>query len=118
MSLSAWRVTAGLLGLTGVAMGAIAAHALSDPAAAAATERASLYQILHALALLHVASLAGRPAMMARIALTLGMLLFCGGIYLKYLAQLSWAGSMAPYGGTAMMVGWLFIALTYKPAQH
>ena len=99
-------------------MGAIAAHALSDPAAAISTERASLYQILHALALLHVANLAGRPAMVARTAFTLGMLLFCGGIYLKYLAQLSWAGSIAPYGGTAIMIGWLFTALTYKPSQH
>ena len=113
----AWRIAAGLFGLTGVAMGAIAAHALSDPAASIAAERASLYQILHALALLYIANQPGRLASCARSALTLGVLFFCGGIYLKYMGHYPWAGSLAPYGGTAFMIGWLFIALA-RPTPH
>lgn len=107
-----WRAAAGLFGLGGVALGAIAAHAVSDPAAAAVVERASLYQILHALALLLIAGLPGRTAFLARLAFTLGILLFCGSIYLKYLAGLPWAGAYAPYGGSALMLGWLLTAFT------
>jgi len=105
-----WRAAACLFGLTGVAVGAVAAHALTVPHAAAIVERASLYQILHAIVLLVIASQPGRVAALARMAFMLGVVLFCGGIYLKYLANQSWAGALTPYGGTALMAGWLFAA--------
>jgi len=105
-----WRATACLFGLTGVAMGAAAAHALPDPHVASIVERASLHQILHAIVLLVIAKQPGRLASLARLAFALGIVLFCGGIYLKSLAAQSWAGPLTPYGGMAMMAGWLFTA--------
>jgi len=109
-----WRAAACIFGLTGVSVGAVAAHALTAPHAAAIVERASLYQILHAIVLLVAAGQPGRLAGLARFAFTLGMVLFCGGIYLKFLANQSWAGPLTPYGGTALMAGWLFAALSYR----
>lgn len=111
----AWRLAAGLLGLAGVAVGAVAAHALSDPHAAVVVERASLYQILHALALLAIASQPGRLALLARCAFLAGIVLFCGSLYLRYLGGHAAAGSLAPYGGTALMLGWLLAGLARWP---
>jgi len=102
-----WQIAAGFFGLTGIILGAVAAHALADPQAAASVERAALYQIVHALALLWVAGRPGTLAGLSGIAFTLGIVLFCGGIYLKYLAGQSWAGPVTPYGGTALMIAWL-----------
>jgi len=109
---SVWHLAAGAFGLTGVIMGAVAAHALADSYAAAVVERASLYQIVHAAVLLVLASQTGLWAYLARIAFTLGVVFFCGGIYLKYLAGQTWAGPYTPYGGMALMAGWLLAALT------
>jgi len=105
-----WRATACLFGLTGVAIGAIAAHALADPYAASTVARASLYQLLHAIVLLVIAQQAGRFAALACAAFALGVVMFCGGIYLKFLANQLWAGALTPYGGTALMAGWLLAA--------
>jgi len=102
-----WQIAAGLFGCTGIILGAVAAHALTDPHAAASVERAALYQIVHALALLLVSGRPGTLAGLAGAAFTLGIVLFCGGIYLKYLAGQSWAGPLTPYGGTALMIAWL-----------
>ena len=110
-----WRVAAGLLGLTGVAIGAVAAHALADLHAAVVVERASLYQILHALALLDIASQPGRLALAARCAFVTGIALFCGSLYLRYLGGWPSAGALAPYGGTALMAGWLLAGLARWP---
>jgi len=110
-----WQIAAGLFGLSGVVLGAIAAHALSDPHAAASVERAALYQIVHALALLLIASRPGTVAGLAGLAFTLGVLLFCGGIYLKYLAEQSWAGPITPIGGMALMAGWLLTVFARVP---
>jgi len=108
-----WRAVACLFGLTGVMIGAVAAHALPDPHAAASVGRASLYQILHAIVLLIVASQPGRFASLARGAFALGITLFCGAIYLKFWADQSWASPLTPYGGTALMAGWLLAACAY-----
>ena len=107
---SLWVVLAALLGLTAVALGAIAAHALSDPHAALAVERASLYQLIHAVVLLYAANLPGKFAAAARILLLIGILGFCGAIELKYLFSLPRLGLVAPAGGITLMLGWLMLA--------
>ena len=107
---SFWVVLAALLGLTAVALGAIAAHALNDPRAAIAVERASLYQLIHAVVLLYAAHLPGKLAAVARILLLIGILGFCGAIELKYLFSLPALGVVAPAGGITLMLGWLMLA--------
>ena len=107
-----WTVIAGLFGLTGVALGAVAAHTISDPQAAAALERAATYQILHAIVLLYACTQTGSLARLARLLFTSGILLFCGAIEVKYLLLLPSAAAVAPTGGVCLMLGWLFVALT------
>lgn len=108
----AWNVTAALLGLTAVALGAIAAHAVSDAQAAQALERASLYQLIHALAILYATGQPGKAALLARSLLLAGIVLFCGSIELKYLFSLTQATVVAPTGGVALMLGWLMLGVS------
>jgi uncharacterized membrane protein YgdD (TMEM256/DUF423 family) len=116
----AWGVTAALLGLSAVALGAIAAHVVAEAQAAQALERASLYQLIHALAILYAAGLPGKAALLARSLLLAGIVLFCGSIELKYLFSVAQATAAAPTGGVALMLGWLMLgvsALTRRAAK-
>ena len=108
----AWGLAAALLGLTAVALGAVAAHAVTDVQAAQALERASLYQLIHALALLYATSLPGKAGLLARSLLLVGILLFCGSIELKYLFSITQATAVAPTGGVALMLGWLMLGIS------
>lgn len=110
--LQGWRILAGILGLTGVMLGAIAAHALTGPAAIISVERVSTYQLIHAIALIIASLLTGRPARIARWSFLIGIVLFCGSIYAKYFFELANATKLAPTGGIFLMVGWLSLAFS------
>jgi len=113
-----WLIIAGLLGSTGVALGAVAAHAISDPLAATALERATTYQILHAIALAAISGAEYRLMGLARLLMALGTLVFCGSIYAKYLLDLPNIGQFAPFGGTSLIVSWLLVALAAIVSGH
>lgn len=112
-----WVVLAGLNGLMAVGLGAYAAHGLAtDPVLQGLAERASHYQLIHALALLAADRLAAdgrRPAHLAAALFTLGMLLFCGSLTLRALTGTPLPVPMVtPAGGMSLMAGWLALALT------
>jgi uncharacterized membrane protein YgdD (TMEM256/DUF423 family) len=110
-------VAGALLMLLGVALGAFGAHGLEGrltPQRLASFQTGVLYQQLHALGLLLVGVLAGRRSSTAlhwsaRL-MTLGVLLFCGAIYLLAAGAPRWLGVVAPLGGLAMMAAWLALA--------
>lgn len=104
-------------GLTGVALGAFAAHGLKGRLTAAYLEAFQTgvhYQQIHALALLAVALLAqragGRLLDAAGLCFTLGIVLFSGSLYLMTLGGLK-LGPVTPLGGVLMMVGWACLGL-------
>ncbi len=111
-SFSGWIVIASMLGLIAVAMGAIAAHAISDPKGVAAVEKAALYQLIHVLALLFASRQPSRFATISCGCFLLGIVLFCGSIELKYLLGIHNATAMAPIGGVSLMLGWLFLGVS------
>ena len=80
-----WRLLAGFAGLTAVLIGAVAAHALTDAQAVVAVERASNYQLIHAVVLALTTLMTGKAAKVSRWCFLSGMILFSGSIYLKYL---------------------------------
>ena len=110
-----WLATAALLAATGVALGAIAAHGVSEPAAAQAIERASTLQLIHAVALLALSfamtSVTSHWWVVGRWLLLLGTLGFSGAIYAKYLLGITMLGALAPYGGMSLILGWMLIAI-------
>ena len=110
-------VLAALAGLSGVALGAFAAHGLRAQLSAemlAVFQTGVQYQLVHALALLGCGLLAlhCRTAALALAGLLffLGILLFSGSLYLMTLAGLK-LGIVTPIGGVCFMLGWLSLAL-------
>lgn len=112
----AWVMLAGLNGVVAVGMGAYAAHGLAgDAALQALAERASLYQLFHALALLAADRLAADGRRLAHGAAALflaGMVLFCGSLYLRALTGAPLPIPMVtPAGGMSFMAAWLVLGL-------
>ena len=113
------RITlaAGLLGLTGVALGAFGAHALKDTLAARGTlpiwQTAVLYQLVHSVALLALAGWRDAlGASLTRIALcwVAGIVLFSGSLYWLALGGPGFLGPITPLGGLAFLAGWALVA--------
>ncbi|MEX2044605.1 MAG: DUF423 domain-containing protein [Opitutus sp.] len=116
-------LAAGLLGLTGVALGAMGAHALKpvllERGMLQAWETASRYHLFHALALLGAAawlraagsSRESRLFLCAAWAWCIGVALFSGSLYWLALGGPRWLGTVTPLGGLALMAGWLFVAM-------
>ncbi len=97
-----------LFGLIAVAMAAYASHGLAPDRAALANTGASL-GAWHALALIGTGLLAerrrGRLVPAAGVLFVAGTLMFCGGIFVRALTELS-LGPVTPLGGVLLLVGW------------
>jgi uncharacterized membrane protein YgdD (TMEM256/DUF423 family) len=117
-----WLTAAAANGLMAIAMGAFAAHGLRsvlDAGALRWLETGSRYQMWHALALLALALLLGRAQagrdrrLLAAIAWTflVGIVLFAGSLYLLALTRVPAFAWITPFGGVALMAGWLGLAL-------
>ena len=104
-------------GFLAVALGAFGAHALReqlDAYARGVYETALLYHFVHTLALLAVALLCrvARPSRSlhgAGVAFCIGLLVFCGSLYLLSISGLKWLGVITPVGGVAFLCGWLLL---------
>lgn len=106
--------TAAAFGGLGVIAGAFGAHALKATLAAdriALWQTAVDYQIWHALALLALAALApgldARPVRLAGLLFASGIFLFSGSLYLLALGAPRPLGLLTPFGGLALIGGWL-----------
>jgi uncharacterized membrane protein YgdD (TMEM256/DUF423 family) len=112
-----WGVVAGFNGFVAVVMGAVGAHAVADVHLATLVESASLYELIHAVALLWLCGQRGKFAPAARWFFLIGTVLFCGALYLKAMTGWDAIVRLAPFGGVSFMVGWLLIALEcYSPS--
>ena len=112
---------AGILGLTGVALGAMGAHALKatliERGMLQAWDTAAKYHLLHSAALLGAAAwVRVAPATGARLmnwtawCWCAGVVLFSGSLYWLALGGPRWLGPVTPLGGIALMAGWLLVA--------
>jgi uncharacterized membrane protein YgdD (TMEM256/DUF423 family) len=108
-----WGVVAGLSGFIAVVMGAVGAHAVADARVAALVETASLYELIHAVAILWLSGIRGKYVPAARWLFLIGTVLFCGTLYLKAIAGWETVVRLAPFGGVSFMLGWLVIALEH-----
>ncbi len=105
-----------LLMALGVALGAMAAHALKSrlqPEMLLIFETGARYHLYHALGLLALAALMTTGAALAGPAwcLVVGVGLFSGSLYLLALSGARWLGMITPLGGLAFIAGWLWAAL-------
>lgn len=105
-------VLAGLAGAGGVALGAVAAHRVQDPALATASQML-LMQAAGALGALAVGIYSGRPApfLLAALLLLAGAGLFAGDIALRAFTGSRLFPLAAPTGGSTMIAGWVMLAV-------
>lgn len=101
----------------GVAMGAVSAHAArqaAHPDAIRLLQTAVLYQLVHGLGIVMAGVLGLRGASRSLLAMgalhLAGVLAFCGALYLLAFTGIS-AGPLAPLGGTALIGGWIALAV-------
>jgi uncharacterized membrane protein YgdD (TMEM256/DUF423 family) len=112
-----WIKIAALSSLISVALGAFAAHGLETVLSDQRMEvfqTGVKYQMFHSLALLAIINLQDdllhlRWKILALRYLLLGMVLFCGSLYLLVITNISAFGMITPIGGTAFMIGWLLL---------
>lgn len=113
-------LASGLLGLTGVALGALGAHKLQplleQRGMAAIWETAARYHLYHALALLAVAALVRDPgaAVVRRLTVAtwfwiVGVVLFSGSLYWFSVGGPFPLVYVTPIGGISLLIGWAFV---------
>lgn len=98
-----------------VVLGAFAAHGLKqvlDTYSLDLIDTAARYQMYHAIALMVVGlatmapQLSPRWLKLAGVAFIVGIVLFCGSLYLLAFSGLRWLGAITPLGGAAFILGW------------
>jgi uncharacterized membrane protein YgdD (TMEM256/DUF423 family) len=108
-----WLAAAALLGAAGVAFGAGGAHALRStilPEYLAVFDTGVRYHLMHAIALLALALAGeGRPIALPAALFALGVVLFSGSLYALALGAPSRLGIVTPFGGVALLLGWLAV---------
>lgn len=116
-------LAASVLGLTGVALGAMGAHTLKvtliERGMTQAWETAARYHLFHAVAALGAAAwiriVSGKTnprAMTWAVRLwCVGTVLFSGSLYWLALGGPRWLGPVTPLGGIALMAGWLLVGI-------
>lgn len=108
-----WLVMSGIFGFLTVAGGAFGAHALREsltPEQLTIFATGTRYGQVHAVLLVAIAVLTMQrpdPALtVAGSAVSIGIVLFTGSLWMLSITQLSWFGPITPLGGLAFLVGW------------
>ena len=123
MSPNRLYLLAGLLGVTGVILGALGAHALNpwlqQRQAVGLWQTAVLYHLIHTVALLALTGWrtggAGRlPPLLVAAAFCWigGVILFSGSLYGLALGAPRALGPITPAGGLALLAGWVLVIMT------
>ena len=100
---------AAISGFVSVAVGAFAAHGVSDPTAKELLRTGSSYEAIHALATL-ACGMFGRRARIAAALFLAGSLLFSGSLYALAAGAPRIVGAITPLGGLAFLAGWAALA--------
>ena len=106
-----WTSIASVLLALAVGLGAFGAHALKDKLDSyylGVYEKAVFYQFVHALGLL-ITPLVTSSNRVCWFFLV-GILLFCGSLYLLVLTKVRIFGAITPFGGVCFILAWLLLA--------
>lgn len=109
-------IVAAVYGLTAVALGALGTHAFGLQLGTkqySLFQHAYIYQLIHALLLIWIVTQMEQGVWIryAALAVSLGVLLFCGGIYLLvFMGKSSWSW-ITPVGGSLIILAWLNLVI-------
>ncbi|ALR20735.1 MULTISPECIES: DUF423 domain-containing protein [Sphingobium] len=99
-------VLAALSAAIAIGAGAFGAHGAANPQAAEWLRTGGIYQMVHAVAALVLASTVRGPACV----LLIGAAIFAFTLYIMAFGGPRWLGAVTPIGGTLMIAGWLWTA--------
>lgn len=107
---------AAVAGFTGVACGALGAHAVKalGPESLDWWSTGAKYHLIHALAIGLVAALLPRRAGLTAALFGAGVLLFSGSLYALALTGTRALGMVTPFGGLCFLAGWALLGLGAK----
>ncbi len=109
-----WSMMGAVMAFFAVAAGAFGAHGLKGSLPADRLEIfevAVRYQMYHAIGML-LAGLLRVPSAAALFAM--GILVFCGSLYLLVLLDQRWLGMVTPIGGLLFLAGWGVLAIALR----
>lgn len=108
MSTTARLRIAALVLFLGIALGAFGAHGLADRLAETGRtgnwETATIYLLVHGVALFAIALSGSRPLGYGWF--LAGILLFSGSLYLLAVTGITKFGAITPLGGVSFLIGW------------
>jgi uncharacterized membrane protein YgdD (TMEM256/DUF423 family) len=115
MNAKKWIILACILGSLSVMLGAFGAHAfhayLENHGRINTYETAIKYQFYHVLAILTISILSylskNHAILISNWFFLIGIIVFCGTLYLLCLTQILWLGAITPIGGLLFIIGWL-----------
>ena len=100
-------------GFVAVAVGAFAAHGVTDPKAQELLRTGATYGFMHTMATFACATfmqVGARRASFAPAFFLVGVLLFSGSLYALALGAPRWVGVVTPFGGLSFLAGWAVLA--------
>jgi uncharacterized membrane protein YgdD (TMEM256/DUF423 family) len=105
---------AALAGFLAVALGAFGAHSLKELLARNETtviwEKAVFYHFIHAVMLFVLTTRNPLPRG-PWFCFLIGIVIFCGSLYLLAVTSARWLGAITPIGGISFIAGWLWLAI-------
>lgn len=115
------RITA-LSGALVIMLGAFGAHGLKESLSAEMMtifETGIKYHFYHTLALLALLSFSKenvllKPVQSICMTWLIGIIIFSGSLYLLAITEIRWLGAITPIGGVAMIIGWLWLAVSAR----
>ena len=112
-----WMSLAAAGGFIAVAVGAFAAHGVTDPKAQEWLRTGALYEFMHSFAVFACALLTELGAKKARFAPAFflsGVVIFSGTLYAMAFGAPRWFGAITPIGGALFIAGWAILAWSAK----
>jgi uncharacterized membrane protein YgdD (TMEM256/DUF423 family) len=108
-----WMMLAAVGGFVAVAVGAFAAHGVTDPKAQEWLRTGATYGFMHTMATFACATfinVGGRRARYAPAYFLSGVVLFSGSLYAMAAGAPRWLGMITPLGGLLFLAGWAILA--------
>lgn len=116
-----WLTLAALNAFVAIAMGAFAAHGISDPKAAEWLRTGAQYAFWHTMATFASAAFMGMGAPRARFApafFLTGSVIFAGSLYAMAFGAPRWLGAVTPIGGVLFLIGWAWLAVSARDVDR
>lgn len=114
--MNVWLLLGAISGFLAVAAGAFGAHALQsrlDANSLSIFQTAAHYHLVHSVAIIGAALAAAqgrKPAAIAALLFTAGIVLFSGSLYYLVLARSNALVLVTPIGGLLFLAGWAALA--------